>query len=82
MTIRKEINAWEIKSELWSGALDTFETIAKNNKVGDLIELLEELYPEGADITFINDLLWFDDEFIYSQLNIKDEKIYPFLNNK
>jgi len=71
MTITKEVNGWYIKDELWSGALDTFEKIAENAKVSELIELLEELYPEPTDITTINDLLWFEPEFIYEQLNIE-----------
>jgi len=35
-----------------------------------LMCLLEEMYPEPVEITTINDLLWFDDEFIFEQLNI------------
>ena len=71
MTMTKEIYGWAIKDELWCGALDTFEVIAENSKVDELIELLEELYPEGADDTTINDLMWFEPEFIYEHLSIE-----------
>jgi len=70
MVIKKNVNAWDLKNELWSGALDTLEVISENCKVGELIEFLEEIYCEGADITTINDLLWFEPEFIYETLNI------------
>ena len=32
--------------------------------------LLEELYPEPIDITTINDLLWFESDFIYEQIGL------------
>ena len=70
LSIIKDINDFELKNELWSGALDRLEVIVENDKLQDLMYLLEELYPEPVDITTINDLLWFDDEFIYEQLNI------------
>jgi len=70
LSVIRDINYWELKDELWSGALDTIDTIAENDKLQELICLLEELYPEPVDITTINDLLWFDDDFIYEQLGI------------
>lgn len=71
----KEINDYELKNELWNGALVTYNIIAENDKLQELIDLLEELYPEPVDITTINDLLWFEEEFIYEQLNIEGQEI-------
>ena len=73
MSIVKEISAFELRGALWSGALDTLETIIENGKLQELMSLLEELYPEPVDITTINDLLWFDDDFIFEQLGIEPE---------
>jgi len=73
LSIVKEVNDYNLKNELWSGALDTFNTITENDKLQDLIFLLEELYPEPVDITTINDLLWFDDDFLFEQLGIETE---------
>ena len=56
----------------WSGATDTKNTIIENGKESDFNYLIEELYPEGLSETALNDLLWFDDEFIFEQLNIKN----------
>ena len=70
LRIVKEINDWELKDELWSGALETLETIDENDKMQDLMGLLEDIYPEPVDITTVNDLLWFEDDFIFEQLNI------------
>jgi len=78
LSIIKDINDYELRNELWSGALDTLETIIENDKLQELMYLLEELYPEPVDITTINDLLWFDEDFIFEQLGIEinDEYYY------
>jgi len=70
MEIKKYVSAWELKNELWSGALNTFNVIIENNKVEELMQLLSELFYETTDITTINDLLWFEPEYIYEALNI------------
>ena len=70
LSIVKNINDWELKDELWSGALNTLETVIQGNKTQDLMCLLEEMYPEPVEITTINDLLWFDEDFVFEQLGI------------
>jgi len=78
LSIIKEVSDYELKNELWSGAVDTFQTIIENDKLEDLICLLEDMFPEPVDITTINDFLWFDDDFIFEQLEIEltDDDIY------
>ena len=71
LSIVKEINRWELKDELWSGALNTLDTIIQADKLQDLMSLLEEMYPEPVGITTVNDLLWFDDDFLFKQLNME-----------
>ena len=58
----------------WSGAKDTKATIIENNKSEDFDYLIEELYPDGLSETALNDLLWFDDAFIFESLGIREEK--------
>ena len=71
LSIVKNVSDFELRDELWSGALDTLETIIQNDKLQELMCLLEELYPEPVDITTINDVLWFDDDLIFEQLTIE-----------
>jgi len=73
LSIVKDISPFELKGELWSGALDTLETITQNDKLQDLMCLLEEMYPEPVSITTINDLLWFEEDFFLEQLNMADD---------
>jgi len=76
LSIVKEISAFELRDELWSGALDTLETIIQEDRLQDLMSLLEEMYQEPVCITTINDLLWFDADFIFEQLNMETADEY------
>lgn len=60
--------------EPWSGAVDTYNTIWNAGKLTDLENLLEELYPDGIEETNLNDLLWFDSEWVLNTLGIEDEE--------
>ena len=70
MKVYKEVNLEDFK--WWSGAKDTAEIISENDKCGELEELLEECYPEGIGETELNDLLWFEDEWIFEMLGINN----------
>jgi len=72
LSIVKEISEYELRDELWSEALCTLDTIIENDRLQDLMNLLEEIYPEPVSITTINDLLWFDDDFLLEQLGIEE----------
>jgi len=77
LSIIKYIYDFELKDELWSGALDILKVIMENDKLSDLMNLLQELYPEPVEITTINDLLWFEDNFIYERLGIEMNDYSP-----
>ena len=75
MKIYREMNKFEeLQQMVWSGAVATLDDIVKHNKENELMELLEEIFPEGATETEINDFLWFDDEYIYECLGIGEEE--------
>lgn len=54
----------------WSGAVSTYEAIEEENKLDDLDFLLEELYPEGISESHLNDILWFESDWVFAQLGI------------
>ena len=60
--------------EAWSGAVSTLDRIREEGKVSDCEYLLEELYPDGIDETHLNDILWFDSDWLYEQLGISDDE--------
>jgi len=71
LSIVKDVNGFLLRDELWCGALDTLGTITQNGKLQDLMSLLEEMYPESVNITTINDLLWFEEDFILEQMGVE-----------
>ena len=60
--------------DAWQGAIATKELIIKHNKEDEFDALIEELYPDGIDETKLNDILWFDDEWVLENLNITEEE--------
>ena len=63
-----ETNLW--KFEAWSGAKETKQHILEAHKGDEFDALIEELYPDGIDETKLNDLLWFESEWLYETLGI------------
>lgn len=59
--------------EAWSGAVDTKETILEHNKGDEFDSLIDELYPDGLTETELNDLLWFESEWLFESLGIDEE---------
>jgi hypothetical protein len=49
--------------EFWSGAKDNAEKLTAE-QLEEVERQLEEIYPEGMTETHINDLFWFDFEWI------------------
>lgn len=58
--------------DAWSGAKDTKETILNNNKGEEFDSLIEDLYPNGLSETQLNDILWFESDWIFEQLGISE----------
>ena len=71
MKISKEMNLRNF--EAWSGAKGTLNKLIELDKCEELETVLEDLYPEGMTETQLNDVLWFDVEWIYETLGIEEE---------
>lgn len=71
ITVKKELDFSDLQRECWSGAVNTLETIAEHDKEDALMILLEEIYcDEIPTMTEINDILRFDDEWLFDSLGI------------
>ena len=58
----------------WSGAVDTWERIQDENKEDAFWQLMEELYGESLSEVQVNDILWFDSEWVFEMLGISEEE--------
>ena len=70
MKITSEISLKSFKA--WSGAKDTLNKLIELDKCDELEFILDDLYPDGLTDTQLNDILWFDDEWVYETLGIEE----------
>ena len=60
--------------DAWSGAVETKQAILDAGKEDDFDNLIEELYPDGISETQLNDILWFEEDWIFEMLGISTEE--------
>ena len=72
MTIKTEKNLRGF--EAWSGAIETKKLILDAGLEEEFEGLIEELFPDGLSDTELNDILWFDGDWILGNLGIKEEE--------
>ena len=60
--------------EAWSGAVDTKNLIISLGLEEEFELLIDELYPEGLTDTQLNDLLWFEEDWILETLGLEVEE--------
>ena len=60
--------------EPWSGAVNTYERLERNDKLNDLEGLLPEIFGrDDIEETELNDLLWFEPDTVYEMVGLKTE---------
>lgn len=58
----------------WSGAIDTYNTIEEAGKLEEFESLIDELYPNGIEEVTLNDILWFESDWILESLGLSEEE--------
>ena len=58
----------------WGGAINTKNIIIEADKDDLFDQTIEDIYPDGLSETQLNDILWFDADWIYEILGIDIEK--------
>ena len=81
MEIKKEYNNfYEIEEMVWSGAVDTLNSIVEANKEDEFMQLLEDVFgmnEEIPDETNVNDFIWFESDFIFEHLGLDEDGNIP-----
>ena len=57
--------------EFWSGAKDTVKYLT-DDELDTIEKILEDIYPEGMSETQINDIFWFENDWIAEILGYND----------
>ncbi len=69
ITIKKEVSLYDFNA--WQGGKTTLNNIIEAGKIDMLDDLLNECFEELTE-TQLNDLLWFDDLWLYEQLGMDE----------
>ena len=56
----------------WAGAIYTKNLILDAGKEEEFEEIIEQCYPEGISDTNLNDILWFDRDWVLEILGIEE----------
>ena len=64
-----------IDFEFWSGAED-FAALLTQDEFRQIELVLEEMYLEGMEATEINDLFWFEREYLAECIGTTEEEIW------
>lgn len=59
--------------DFWSGGKDNAEMLT-SKELDELTYILEDIYPEGMEETQINDLLYFDFDYVCELLGLDYDK--------
>ena len=68
MKVFKEMSIKDF--EAWSGAVETKKIIIENGMAEAFDNIIDELYPDGIDETQLNDVLWFDVDWLNEVLDL------------
>lgn len=84
MEIKKEYNSfYEIEEMVWSGAVDTLNSIVEADKEDEFMALLEEVFwDETPTDTEVNDFIWFETDFIFEHLGLDENGEEPMDKNE
>lgn len=55
----------------WGGAVSTWDTIQEKGLVDALESTLEDIYPDGLTMSDLNDILWFEQDWLEDALGVK-----------
>jgi len=72
MRVITETNLANLKT--WSEATNTKQRIIDEGKEKEFEALIEELHPDGIEDGTLNDILWFESDWVYEQLGISEEE--------
>ena len=74
LTIKEELYSLN-DFDFWGGAVSRWEEIKELGIEDDVMEMIEDLYPNGLTNTELNDLIWFGlDEFIEENQEEEEEE--------
>ena len=79
MKVTKELSLSNF--DFWGGAKDRAQMLTID-ELNEIERQLEDVYPEGMDETQINDIFWFDFDWVAQMIGYEDEEDFYTQRNK
>ena len=79
MKVTKELSLSNF--DFWSGAKERAQMLTID-ELNEIERQLEDVYPEGMDETQINDIFWFDFDWVAQMIGYEDEEDFYNQRNK
>ena len=73
LTVIEEVDFKTLYYNAWGQAVAALKEIDEEDMSKELMDFLEDLYPDGIDCIELNDLLSYDWEWVYSQIGMPSE---------
>lgn len=74
LKVIKEADFDTLYNNSWGQAVSVLNEIDEADKSEELMDFLEDIYPDGVDAIELNDLLAYDWEWVYSQIGMETEE--------
>lgn len=75
MFIKKDLDFYDLQNECWSNAEDTLAKIAEYDMEDEFMDWLESYYgDEIPTMTELNDLLRFEEDFVYESIGLDPDE--------
>lgn len=58
--------------EPWQGAIRVWQALQEAGKMSQFKDMISTLYPDEIDAQTLNDLLWFDSDFVFQSVGMTD----------
>lgn len=79
MKVTKELSLSNF--DFWGGAKDRAQMLT-TDELNEIERQLEDVYPDGMDETQINDIFWFDFDWVAQMIGYEDEEDFYNQRNK
>lgn len=73
LKVTKEYDFDDLYNHSWGKAVSVLKEIDEADKSEELMDFLEDLYPDGKDAIELNDLIAYDWEWLYRQIDMPIE---------
>lgn len=70
LRVTEEYDFDTLYNKSWGQAVSVLNEIDEHDKSEELMDFLEDLYPDGVDGVELNDLIAYDWEWIYKQIDM------------